>query len=138
MIINKIFFLTAVIFCTYSISVAQDDSPKNRIVMESNYHYGFLMPHSDYMSYFVQKHVQSFQFQLGLRTDGKKDWHYSYNFPILGLGYVYSGLGNNNVYGNMHALYLYTDRLLFQTIQFVLIWEIEFLLVQLWFRNISI
>jgi hypothetical protein len=68
------------------------------------------MPHRDYLSFFVKEHIQGFQVNLGLFTNGAKSWHTSYNYPQLGIGYHYSGLSNNNVYGCMNAVYGYVDR----------------------------
>lgn len=82
----------------------------NRLYAESNYHYGFLMPHTDFISFFVQKHIQGMQFNVGILTNGEKSWHHSYNYPLLGIGYHRSSLANNNVYGHFDALFAYVDR----------------------------
>lgn len=89
---------------------SQEDSWLKRLYVEGNYHYGFLMPHSDYIAFFVKEHIQGFQLNIGLQTNGEKRWHQSYNFPRMGIGYYRSGLSNKNVYGEVNALFAYVDR----------------------------
>lgn len=89
---------------------AQTNSWQSRLCLEGNYHYGFLMPHTDFISFFVKSHIQSFQLNVGLFANGEKSWHRSYNYPTLGIGYHYSNLGNNIIYGKMNALFAYVDR----------------------------
>lgn len=102
-----VFFVFTIITSDLS---AQYQNLKNKLSVECNYHYGFVMPHSEYISYFVEKHIQAFQINIGLNTQGNKPWHQSYNNPQFGLGYVYSGLSNDKVYGKMQAIFIYTDR----------------------------
>ncbi len=68
------------------------------------------MPHRDYISFFVREHIQGFQVNAGLFTNGRKNWHKSYNYPQLGIGWHHSGLANHDVYGTMNAIYGYVDR----------------------------
>jgi hypothetical protein len=68
------------------------------------------MPHSDFIAFFVQEHIQGIQLNIGIQTNGEKSWHQSYNYPRLGIGFHRSGLGNREVYGNMNAVFAYVDR----------------------------
>ncbi len=99
--------LLSVICSTLS---SQSSSWKERVYVDVNYQYGFVMPHLDYISFFVKEHIQGFQINMGLFTNGAKSWHKSYNYPQLGIGYHYSGLSNYDVYGSMNAIYGYVDR----------------------------
>lgn len=90
---------------------SQQADLKDRLFFEGSYHYGFVMPHHDFMAYFLNKHVQGFQFNVGLHTDGSKPWHHDYNYPKIGIGFFHSGLGNDAVYGKLNALYFFFDRL---------------------------
>lgn len=67
--------------------------------------YGFLTPHHRSIEYFVEEHVPGFQLETGFKTYGHKDWHQHHLYPDIGIGYSYSGLSNNEVYGTAHALY---------------------------------
>lgn len=84
-----------------------------RMYVEANYHYGYLMPHSDFISYFVKEHIQGLQLNVGFIATGDKSWHHSYNFPRIGLGFHSSNLSNRDVYGQMNALFAYADRYYF-------------------------
>jgi hypothetical protein len=90
--------------------IAQNSSWCDRLYLDAGYQYGFLMPHRDYISFFVKEHIQGFQVNAGLFTNGRKSWHKSYNYPQLGVGYHYSGLANPDVYGHLNAVYGYVDR----------------------------
>lgn len=90
---------------------AQKNPVKNKLFTEFACHYGFVMPHHDYMSYFVNKHVQAFQFNIGIAALGEKKWHKYFNYPKYGLGFYHSGLGNDAIFGKMNALYFFYDRL---------------------------
>ncbi|MBN1988192.1 MAG: acyloxyacyl hydrolase [Bacteroidales bacterium] len=91
-------------------TAAQETPLKKRLSFSFEPRYGFVIPHHDYMGYFVNEHADGFQLNLGLNTNGTKVWHKSYNYPQIGLGFLRSGLGNDAVYGNMNVLYFYVDR----------------------------
>ena len=91
-------------------STSQENSFYKRLNLSVEPRYGFVAPHHDYMAYFLEKNITSIQVNVGLSTLGTKDWHISYNYPQIGIGYYNSGLGNNRIYGKMNALYLFVDR----------------------------
>lgn len=104
-------FLIFFLLCQlYSRGYSQEASWKDRLYVEGNYHYGFMMPHSEYIAFFVREHIQGFQVNVGLWTDGGKSWHHSYNYPRFGIGYYRSGLSNRNIYGELNAVFAYVDR----------------------------
>lgn len=71
---------------------------------------GFIIPHHGYMAYFITENVQAIQVNYGIKTNGSKFWHTAYNFPTVGLGVHYSGLGNDTLYGSLTGLYFFIDR----------------------------
>jgi len=71
---------------------------------------GFIVPHHSYMNYFLTENVNAIQLNFGLATNGNKYWHSDYNYPIIGLGIHYSGLGNDSLYGNLTGLYFFINR----------------------------
>jgi len=89
---------------------AQDVPVRDRLFFEVEPRWGFVMPHHDYMAYFLESNVGSFQLNVGLNTTGYKDWHKSFNYPQLGGGFFYSGLGNDRIYGKMLATYIFIDK----------------------------
>ncbi len=76
---------------------AQDAPIRDRLFFGVEPRWGFVMPHHDYMAYFLESNVNSFQLNVGLNTTGYKDWHKSFNYPQLGGGFFYSGLGNDRI-----------------------------------------
>lgn len=117
--LQKIFY-SIVLLMAFCLGLnSQESSWKNRLYAEVQYHYGFLMPHSEFIAFFVQEHIQGFQVNFGLSTNGEKGWHSSYNYPRLGIGYHRSGLSNPKVYGQMDAVFGYVDR-------YYLDWERKF------------
>jgi len=92
---------------------AQQPAFKDRLYFEAFTHYGFVMPHIKEIAYFIDDHVKGFQFNIGILSNGEKKWQSYYNYPRLGIGFYHSGLGNNDVYGQVNALYGYFDRYFF-------------------------
>jgi hypothetical protein len=110
---NKLFKIVSIlaIIGQTSCLFAQESSWKNRLYTEGSIHYGFVLPHSSSIAYFVNEHVTGFQLNIGLMTNGVKQWQQFYNYPRMGFGFYHSGLGNDEVYGKVNALYFYFDRM---------------------------
>ncbi|HDP76001.1 MAG TPA: hypothetical protein ENN49_09055 [Bacteroidales bacterium] len=72
---------------------------------------GFIIPHHDYMAYFLSENINAIQLNLGITTDGSNFWNKEYNYPIVGLGLHYSGLGNDTIFGKLTGLYFFINRL---------------------------
>ena len=75
--------------------------------IETNYGYGFLMPHHKSIEYFLEDHIQTFDITISKATYGEKYWNQLYRYPYYGLGFHRSNLGNKDVYGNANALYMF-------------------------------
>lgn len=82
---------------------------RNRLALSLEPRVGALLPHHDHIAFFVQQHITGFMLNVGLQTDGSKDWHARYNYPVMGLGYYRSNLSNNSIFGHLHGLYGYFD-----------------------------
>ena len=101
--------------CTQShFLYGQQPSLKDRLYFEANADYGFVMPHITPIAYFITDHVKGYQFNIGIQTTGEKKWHNYYNYPRLGIGFYHSGLGNDQIYGQVNALFGYFDRYFFK------------------------
>jgi hypothetical protein len=88
----------------------QKASWMDRLIFESDFQYGFIQPHHKFIAYLVNDHIRCFQVNVGIQTSGNKQWHYSYNFPTIGFGYLYSNLGADEIFGKMHTFYFYINR----------------------------
>lgn len=100
----------SLLFSFCSLLYSQENKVPDRLVLGVEPRWGFVAPHHDYMSYFLEKNILGVQINVGLLTQGTKDWHVHFNYPQIGAGFYHSGLGNARVYGQMDALYLYVDR----------------------------
>jgi len=54
-------------------------------------------------------HFTAFEINLGIETYGKKRWEGMYAYPIIGVSYWYSGLGNSEFLGKAYALFPYLN-----------------------------
>jgi hypothetical protein len=102
-----ILFLTA---CLNFDGISQEISWKDRLYVETEGHYGFVVPHHNFIAYFITDHVRGFQVNVGLHTNGEKNWQQYYHMPNIGLGFYHSGLGNKEVFGEVNALFCYVER----------------------------
>lgn len=90
--------------------IATAQSPlADRLVLSIEPRAGFVAPHHDYIAYFLRNNVAAFRLNVGLQTDGSKDWHVRFRYPTVGLGYYRSNLGNNQLYGHLNGLYAFFD-----------------------------
>lgn len=107
---TKRFLITFFILLNYQQVFSQNYFSNKQLYFEGISHYGFVVPHHNYMAYFINEHVQGFQINAGIYTIGNKYWNQCYNYPRIGLGYYHSGLGNKAIYGQLNAFYFYVDR----------------------------
>lgn len=99
-IISKIFiFLT---FIPASHAVAQTETIPGHIFYNLNIHSGTVLPHHPSLAYLNRDYARSVEFNIWFDNP-----QYSKKYNSLpGAGYFFSSLGNNDVYGNLHAAYL--------------------------------
>jgi hypothetical protein len=109
MILKK-YLICFILIIAFPFKLSGQNHWSQRMYVEANYHYGYLMPHSEFISYFVKEHIQGVQINVGFIANGDKNWHPSYNFPRIGIGYHRSNLSNREVYGQLNALFAYADR----------------------------
>jgi len=108
--IKKVIIVSIILIIFHPKGFSQNLFSKKQLYVEGIYHYGFVAPHHEYMSYFINEHVKGFQVNVGFFTVGSRYWNRSYNYPRIGMGYYHSGLGNRAIYGKLDAFYLYVDR----------------------------
>jgi len=103
MAFKKLFILICML-CSNLITFSQN-AFFSKIYIEPAYYYGSVLPQTNYIGYLLQDHIQAFQLNIGINTNGSKKWHKYLNYPRLGLGYYHSNLGNNNVFGFLNSYY---------------------------------
>ena len=75
----------------------------------TNLHYGFVIPHHPEVVNLIQGHTKALEVNLAWKTDGSKSWHHDYHFPVVGLDFFVSNLGNNLQLGNQYSTIGYVD-----------------------------
>lgn len=58
-------------------------------------------------------HFPAFEINLGKETFGREYWQIMYDYPVIGLSYWYSHLGNSEMLGSAHAIFPYVNYPLF-------------------------
>ena len=75
----------------------------SNMIFEGKFHYGFIYAQHLEMELF-NAHFPAFEFTIQQLTYGKQRWERDYNYPIIGMTFLYSGLGNNPSLGQAYAL----------------------------------
>jgi hypothetical protein len=85
--------------------VNAQDTFINRLVISSNYRYGFVIPHHSSLVYLIEDHSKAWDINVSLCTKGDKLWQQYYRVPDLGLGFYHADLGNPKYLGKANAVY---------------------------------
>ncbi len=76
----------------------------SNLIIEGRAYYGWTMAHHLEMQIF-QKHYPAFEISLMKATYGKTRWEYMWGYPLIGISYWYSTLGNTPWLGHAHAIF---------------------------------
>lgn len=76
----------------------------SNLLFEPRVNYGFLIAHHVEMEIY-NSHFPSFEFSIARATYGKQRWEAFYNYPVTGLTYWSSWLGNSEDLGQAHAIF---------------------------------
>jgi hypothetical protein len=74
------------------------------IMTEAKFHYGFLYSHHLELDKF-QAHYPAYEFSIEQATWGAKRWEVAYAYPLIGISFWYSKLGNFEEIGSAYAIY---------------------------------
>ena len=78
-------------------------------IIGSKLHSGIVLPFYKALGYLIQEDLYAFDLSVSFPTYGKDYWEKLYRYPRSGIGYSFWNLGNNEVFGNAHALYSYIN-----------------------------
>ncbi len=98
--LSKLFIFLILIPASHA--VAQTAEIPGNVFYNLNIHTGTILPHHPSLTYLNRDYARSFDFNIWF--DNPKNSQ-KYN-TLTGAGYFFSSLGNNDVYGNLHAAYL--------------------------------
>ncbi len=66
--------------------------------------YGFLAPHGNDMLHLYNGHFPLYSLSVSGKTTGSNEWHRIYNFPEIGIDFLYTDLSYPEVLGQAYAL----------------------------------
>lgn len=107
MIYKRIFILIIVTFASLKVNAQFSETLGKGLHIETDYGYGFVMPHHKSIAYFLEDHIRTFDVKITKATYGNKYWNQLFRYPYYGLGFYRSNLGNDDVFGFANALYAY-------------------------------
>lgn len=87
---------------------AQHKLLNSNLLLEGRVNYGFLINHHLEMQIY-NAHFPAFEINLGKETWGKQRWEAAYGYPIIGVAYWYSTLGNSEFLGRSNAVFPYIN-----------------------------
>jgi hypothetical protein len=78
------------------------------IVVEGRIYYGWTLDHHIEITPY-KKHYAAYEVSFQKATYGRTRWEYMYNYPLIGISYWYSDLGNTKALGAAHAVFPYIN-----------------------------
>ncbi len=105
----KLSVLLVVMLVLFKVPVmAQHKLWGSNLLLEGRVNYGFMINHHLEMKIF-NAHFPAFEINLGKETFGRERWEYMYGYPIIGVSYWYSQLGNSKYLGSANAVFPYVN-----------------------------
>ncbi len=112
-------FLTISLFSNIR---AQSDSLRAKftddLFISAQYGAGILLAHRASLSSLVNQYPSNFAIEIGKAKWGNKTWQQIYQYPSVGIGYLHTTLGNNEIFGQTDAIYTFIDSPYFEKGQF--------------------
>ncbi len=90
-------------------SWGQELSPSQSYSGAIKFHYGYILNHHPEMAVLSKSHISAFEFDLIKSTTGTRHWQRFYHYPNLGVGCIYSSLGNSEFLGKLYGFYPFAD-----------------------------
>lgn len=93
------------VFIIFSCLTLFSFSQKTSIFIEDKVYTGYVIQNFlNYDSFPKLSPAFINEFKVGHKTLGKKSWHQYYNYPEVGVSFLYGGLGNKRQFGNTFAI----------------------------------
>lgn len=107
---GKPFIFITLFFFTYYNGHTQDSiSFWHNMYVKAKYHYGFILSHTREIAYNVEDHISGIEINFSKPTYGASYYEQLYFKPRIGVGYYMSNLGNDKVFGKVHAFFPYIN-----------------------------
>lgn len=102
----RYFFLLILLPCCITSSAQEKDFSVN---LESQLHYGFIVPHRSGMESLIKGHVKAMEVHWDIPTFGHKEWEQLYNYPSWGFSWYYADLANPEQLGFVTGVFPYIN-----------------------------
>ena len=106
----------------YFKSIDAQESNKNYGV-SLTHHYGFISPHNALVNEIIKSHIQTTELSFYQQTDGEKQWHRYFNYPVIGISAAILNTGNPESLGRIYGLFPYVD---FPLNKWKVTWNLKF------------
>lgn len=103
---NKIFLLIITII---SSNISAQNFFTNETYIQSTFNKGLMLPEYKFISFYTKKSLTAFEISVFKKTAGKNIWHKIYKYPEIGFRYYFTTLGNDDIYGNVNALFSFVN-----------------------------
>jgi len=105
-----------IILCLFLFSAAisfSQNEIKQFYTLDVNYFYGTVIEHSPDLAHLITDHPTGLILGLNQKTFGFKNWERRYNYPDLGLSFIYQDMGNPHL-GENYGLYAHLNFYIFK------------------------
>jgi hypothetical protein len=91
----------------------------SNMLVEGRFDYGFIYAHHLELEIY-NSHLPAFEISLQQETYGKHKWERDFAYPLIGLSFLYTGLGYNPDLGSAYAVFPYINFPLYRKESFML------------------
>lgn len=103
-----VFFTFSLLYSSSSFSQFEHRLISSNMLAEIKFNYGFLYAQHLELELF-NSHLTAFEFTILQETYGKYKWERNYAYPLIGMTFLYSGLGKSTYLGDAYALFPFID-----------------------------
>lgn len=117
---NKYFIILIMVLS--SISLVAQELPKSGFQIPENdknygsfafvegvYHYSRYLKNSDDLANIMKNRANTFEFKIGLQTNGENAWEQYWGYPAYGIGFYSASFGPADTLGEPSALYVFYE-----------------------------
>ena len=96
-----------------NVSFSQETKSNSVFTFDINYSYGVIANHNPDILHLIKGHPESVLLSLNKKTYGLNDWEERFNFPDLGVSFLYQDFKNPDL-GYNYSLYAHYNFYLFK------------------------
>lgn len=101
-----IFWLIILLLQVFGTVYAQNsDKFSDRLFVSAKTHYGFILPHNKSMAFSIDRNFPGWELALNISCRPASGYGRLYNYPRTGIGFFSAVMHQNDVFGEVYALY---------------------------------